>query len=100
MRKADLTEANLNGADLTKAQAGGAELFRANLQRRRFCGGADFGAANFRDADVTARISQGASLKTAILRETKLDGVDLVGVDLSTTLLPRGYAPARHHGTN
>jgi len=26
-----------------------------------------------------------------ILRETNLDGVDLSGVDLTTTLLPKGY---------
>ncbi len=28
----------------------------------------------------------------AILRETDLTGADLSGVDLSTTLMPRGYA--------
>ena len=28
-----------------------------------------------------------------ILRETNLEGVDLSGVDLTTTLLPKGYTP-------
>jgi hypothetical protein len=36
-----------------------------------------------------------------ILRETNLEGVDLSGVDLTTTLLPKGYmrpaAPAPTH---
>jgi uncharacterized protein YjbI with pentapeptide repeats len=31
----------------------------------------------------------------AILRETDLTGADLSGVDLSTTLMPRGYATAQ-----
>jgi uncharacterized protein YjbI with pentapeptide repeats len=39
--------------------------------------------ANFTDAD----------LGVAILRETDISQVDLSGVDLSTTLLPRGYVP-------
>jgi uncharacterized protein YjbI with pentapeptide repeats len=30
----------------------------------------------------------------AILRETDLTGADLSGVDLSTTLMPRGYSAA------
>jgi len=34
---------------------------------------------------------QGANVQTTILRETNLEGVDLAGLDLSTTLLPRGY---------
>ena len=35
-----------------------------------------------------------ASLKTAILRETKLDGVDLSRAEgLGTALMPRGYTP-------
>jgi uncharacterized protein YjbI with pentapeptide repeats len=32
----------------------------------------------------------------AILRETDLTGADLSGVDLSTTLMPRNYAPDRN----
>jgi len=31
----------------------------------------------------------------AILRETDLTGADLSGVDLSTTLLPKGFAAAQ-----
>jgi hypothetical protein len=30
----------------------------------------------------------------AILRETDLTGVDLSGVDLTTTLMPKGYVTA------
>jgi len=30
-------------------------------------------------------------MRTTILRETNLEGVDLTGVDLSTALLPPGY---------
>jgi uncharacterized protein YjbI with pentapeptide repeats len=33
-------------------------------------------------------------LQTTILRETNLEGVDLSGLDLSTTLLPPGYQAA------
>jgi uncharacterized protein YjbI with pentapeptide repeats len=33
-------------------------------------------------------------MRTAILRETNLEGVDLSGLDLSTTLLPPGYVAA------
>ena len=34
-----------------------------------------------------------------ILRETDLEGVDLSGLDLTTTLMPRGYqgAPTAQH---
>jgi uncharacterized protein YjbI with pentapeptide repeats len=31
----------------------------------------------------------------AILRETDLTGADLSDVDLSTTLMPKNYAPAK-----
>ena len=33
-----------------------------------------------------------------ILRETDLTGADLSGVDLTTTLLPRNYSPAKAEG--
>jgi uncharacterized protein YjbI with pentapeptide repeats len=33
-------------------------------------------------------------MRTAILRETNLEGVDLSGLDLSTALLPKGYVAA------
>src|ERR1700683_1180614 len=94
LRKADLTESHLNGADLTEAQAGGAEFFRARLAGAIVRRG-DFVASNFRDADVHGANFDGALLRTAILRETKLDGVDLSRAEgLDTALMPRGYSPA------
>jgi uncharacterized protein YjbI with pentapeptide repeats len=33
----------------------------------------------------------GADLGVAMLRETDLSGADLTGVDLSTTLMPKGW---------
>ena len=35
-------------------------------------------------------------MNVAILRETDLEGVDLSGLDLTTTLMPKGY---KHSGT-
>ena len=94
LRKADLTESHLNGADLTEAQAGGTEFFRASLVQAILRRG-DFVAANFRDADVHGANFEGAMLRTAILRETKLDGVDLSRAEgLDTALMPRGYSQA------
>jgi uncharacterized protein YjbI with pentapeptide repeats len=42
---------------------------------------------------------EGANLKTAILRETKLEGVDLSkALNLDSALMPRGYS--RPSGSN
>jgi uncharacterized protein YjbI with pentapeptide repeats len=47
---------------------------------------------NFRLANVNGTKFTGADMGVAILRETDLTGADLSGVDLSTTLMPKGYA--------
>jgi uncharacterized protein YjbI with pentapeptide repeats len=48
--------------------------------------------ANFRDAHVDGAKFTGADMGIAILRETDISKADLTGVDLSTTLMPPGYA--------
>ena len=53
------------------------------------------GSLVIREADVHGAIFEGAVLRTAILRETKLDGVDLSRAEgLDTALMPRGYSQA------
>jgi uncharacterized protein YjbI with pentapeptide repeats len=91
LRNTDMTEAILPGANLQEAQASGVEFFRCDLSN------ADFRRAilrngNFRLANVHGAKFTGADMGTTILRETDLTGADLSDVDLSTTLLPKGYA--------
>ena len=94
----DLREANLRRADLKEANFQGANLRRANLR------GANFQGANFQRADLVVSNLQGAdlrradlkeaNLKTANLRganlgEANLDGADLVGAKLGYARLDR-----------
>src|SRR5882762_7278501 len=77
-------------ADLAETQASGVEFFRCDLTN------ADFQKAmlrnvNFRDAHLDGAKFAGADMGIAILRETDLQNVDLLGVDLSTTLMPPGW---------
>ena len=92
LRNTDMTEAMLPGADLSEAQASGVEFFRCDLSNANFSR-ANLRNANFRNANIKGAQFAGADMGVAILRETSLDGVDLSGVDLTTTLMPRGYQP-------
>jgi len=91
LRNTDMTEAHLPGADLTEAQASGVEFFRCDLSNANFRK-ALLRNANFRDANVDGAVFTGADLGIAILRETDISKADLTGVDLSTTLMPPGFA--------
>src|SRR5258708_5046170 len=94
LRNTDMTEAILPGADLTEAQASGVEFFRCDLSNVNFQR-ARLRNVNFRLANVNGAKFSGADMGVAILRETDLTGADLSGVDLSTTLMPKGNSPAR-----
>ena len=91
LRNTDMTEAVLPGADLEEAQASGVEFFRCDLSNTNFQK-ALLRNANFRNAVVDGAKFSGADMGITILRETDLSKADLRGVDLSTTLLPVGYA--------
>ena len=97
MRNTDMTEANLPGADLREGQASGVEFFRCDLSNVNFRG-ANLRNANFRLANIKDAQFAGADMGVTILRETNLEGVDLSEVDLTTTLLPRGYTPPAQSG--
>src|SRR6266481_3373243 len=85
-RNTDMTEAILPGAELTEAQASGVEFFRCDLSNVNFQR-AQLRNVNLRLANVSGAKFSGADMGVAILRET-----DLTGVDLSTTLLPKGFS--------
>lgn len=72
-RKANLANANFEGADLMGAELGGANLLRANLQR------ADLLLADLRGACLIE-----ADLSDANLVSTNLRGASLLGANLST----------------
>src|SRR5580692_137935 len=91
LRNTDMTEAVLPGADLTEAQASGVEFFRCDMRNVNFQK-ALLRNANFRDAQIAGAKFSGADMGITILRETDLSQADLSGVDLSTTLMPPGYA--------
>ena len=75
--RADLRDADLNGANLRRADLRGADLRRADL-RDADLNGADLNGANLRRADL-----RGADLSWADLRDADLNGADLRGADLS-----------------
>src|SRR5580692_129720 len=91
MEESDLRGARLPGADLSEARASGVEFFRCDMTNVNFQK-AMLRNANFRDAQIAGAKFSGADMGITILRETDLSQADLSGVDLSTTLMPPGYA--------
>ena len=83
LRKADLIEANLQGADLFRANLQEAGLIEANLQ------GADLSGANLQGARLFLANLQGANLREARgLTQEQLDGA----CGDSNTKLPPGMS--------
>ena len=96
LRKANLRNADLNGADLGDAYLGGADLRKANLDGVNlggaylggaYLGGADLGGANLGGADLSGAYLGGADLSSANLSGAYLAGANLRGANLGSAYL-------------
>jgi len=76
LRRADLREANLNGANLSEADLTKANLRRANLMS------ADLNDASLYLADLRGALLNGAKLRNADIGGANLSGADLRGADI------------------
>jgi uncharacterized protein YjbI with pentapeptide repeats len=85
--RADLTEANLQGADLSKANLRDANLQGSNLSEADLrdidLSGADLWAVNFIEADLSGANLRKAMLHGAIFWGANITEADLTGADLS-----------------
>ena len=92
LTRADLTEANLRGSDLTDANLNGADLRGAILTRANLRGailtGADLAGADLTGADLRGANLTGADLTDANLRGANLTGANLRWANLTEANLP------------
>ena len=87
LQGADLPCANLRDANLRGADLRGADLPFANLR------GADLRGANLRDADLKGANLKGADLRDANLQGANLRGADLRGANLQGANLDYSFLP-------
>lgn len=80
--RADLSNANLDGAHLFKADLRGARLYGARLRGARLYG------SDLRSADLRGARLRGACLRDADLRSAALNNADLREVDLDYSAWP------------
>ncbi len=95
--RADLRDANLEGADLKHANLLKADLRDANLKEASLTfanlEGADLKGANLERGSLSSTNLKGADLEHANLKEASLSFANLKGADLKGTNLERAYLP-------